>query len=445
MSRTYLWQLWDRLQSSYWFLPLVSAVIAVVLAFLLHSIDSVVDSQSVAFKSFLLSGDTESMRALLTNLATTTLTTGGIVFTLLTLPLSVVVAQFGSRLVRVYLRDHTTQGVLAIFAGTFTYCVALSLAIPPAEVSPDPPAISVTFALLLALICFASLVVLVHHVGVTLQAPNIVAAASRELMAVVDGVIAQSQREMQYGDREATQALSARIENEGKPIVADTTGYVQYVDVERLLPFASRRDLLLRLIRTPGDFVEKDELLAYVWPAERVPNWFMRRVQRSFYVGHLRLPNQDTEYAINQVTEVGVRALSSAINDPYTAMTALDHVAAALGAYAEHVQDHSSYYDTHGKVRVIYSPVNFSTLVDAAYNLPRLAIGNNSVLYLHLLRGIDSVARRTDNASRLSALLEHVTLIQEQIAIAQMTQSDKHAVNQLCEEIMGEVSKRIEA
>lgn len=444
MSRTYLWQLWDRLQSSYWFLPMVSAVVMAVLAHVLLRIDFVTDSTQFRHSYLVVQADTDALRSLVVSLAATTLTTGGIVFTLLTLPLSIVVAQFGSRLVRVYLRDRTTQVVLATFAGTFIYCVVLALAMPAANVEPDPPVLSATFALFLSVVCFASLVVLVHHIGVTLQAPNIVAAASRDLQSVVASVVEQSRRELAFGNRDDTQALSEQIEREGKPIRANRVGYVQFVDVERLLPQAARRDLMLRLVHNPGDFVETGDLLAYVWPPERVPPWYMSMVQRSFYVGNQRMPNQDMVYAVNQVMEVGVRALSSAINDPYTAMTALDHIAAGLGAYAENVFDHSGYFDGKGKLRVLYTPTNFSDLVDAAYELPRLSIGNNKVLYLHLLEGIASIARRTENPTRLAALLEHVSLVEKQVALQSMVESDRNAINLCCRQIMAEVGQRIE-
>ena len=64
-------------------------------------------------------------------MATTILATAGVVFTLLTLPLSTVAAQYGSRLLRVFLGDRTTQLVLGMFVGTFVYCIAAALAIPP--------------------------------------------------------------------------------------------------------------------------------------------------------------------------------------------------------------------------------------------------------------------------------------------------------------------------
>ena len=77
------------------------------------------------------------MRSGLLTIAATVLATAGVVFTLLTLPLSTVAAQYGSRLPRLFLRDRTAQLVLGMFAATFVYCIAAALSIPPADVQPE--------------------------------------------------------------------------------------------------------------------------------------------------------------------------------------------------------------------------------------------------------------------------------------------------------------------
>ena len=64
-------------------------------------------------------GSVIAVRTALLGIAATILTTTGVVFSLLMVPLSVAASQFGSRLLRVYLKDRTTQIILGIFVGTF--------------------------------------------------------------------------------------------------------------------------------------------------------------------------------------------------------------------------------------------------------------------------------------------------------------------------------------
>jgi Predicted membrane protein (DUF2254) len=76
------------------------------------------------------------------------LATAGVVFSLLTLPLSTVASQFGSRLLRIFLRDRTTQLVLGMFVATFTYCLATALSIPNIQALSEEPQITVTLWLI---------------------------------------------------------------------------------------------------------------------------------------------------------------------------------------------------------------------------------------------------------------------------------------------------------
>jgi uncharacterized membrane protein len=91
------------------------------------------------------------MRTIMIGIAGTVLATAGVVFSLLTLPLSTVAAQFGSRLLRIFLRDRTTQLVLGMFVATFTCCLTTALSIPTILAEAAAPQIMVTFGLILML------------------------------------------------------------------------------------------------------------------------------------------------------------------------------------------------------------------------------------------------------------------------------------------------------
>ena len=109
MVRVNLRWIWDRLRTSYWFVPLVMAVLAVLLAQLMLWIDAQISNETLSRYRIIFNQDAEQARVTLTNLAGTLLSTAGVVFTLLTLPLSLAASQFGSRLLRLYLRDRTTR------------------------------------------------------------------------------------------------------------------------------------------------------------------------------------------------------------------------------------------------------------------------------------------------------------------------------------------------
>lgn len=164
---------WDRLRVSFWFVPAIMALVAVPLAWIMYEIDARIPNELLADSRLVLSGDVDALRSTLVSIATTVLATAGVVFTLLTLPLSTVAAQYGSRLLRVFLRDRTTQLVLGMFVGTFVYCIAAAFTILPAEIEPASPQLTATLGLLMMMATFGSLILLVQHISTMLQAPNI--------------------------------------------------------------------------------------------------------------------------------------------------------------------------------------------------------------------------------------------------------------------------------
>ena len=125
---------WDRLKVSFWFAPVLMALGAVLLAWAMYWLDSRIPNEALASSRFVLSGTPGELRTALLGVAGTVLATAGVVFTLLTLPLSTVAAQYGSRLLRLFLGDRTAQFVLGMFVATFVYCIAAALSIPPVEI-----------------------------------------------------------------------------------------------------------------------------------------------------------------------------------------------------------------------------------------------------------------------------------------------------------------------
>ena len=106
---------WDRLKVSFWFAPALMALGAVLLAWAMYWLDGRIPNEALANSRFVLAGTPGELRSALLGIAGTVLATAGVVFTLLTLPLSTVAAQYGSRLLRLFLGDRTTQFVLGMF------------------------------------------------------------------------------------------------------------------------------------------------------------------------------------------------------------------------------------------------------------------------------------------------------------------------------------------
>jgi uncharacterized membrane protein len=423
---------WDRLRVSFWFAPAVMALVALVLARAMYWVDMRIPNEMLQDSNLVLSGTVGELRTTLVTIATTTLATAGVVFTLLTLPLSTVAAQYGSRLLRLFLGDRTTQLVLGMFVGTFVYCLAAATSIPPVEVQlpmePQAPQVTATVGLLLMMATFGSLILLVQHVSTMLQAPNIAAAAGAELL---DVVLAEIPDEVRSGDgqRQAGQGAPELMEETvGYPVRARNAGYIQYIDPEYLLALAREKDLVIRLLRQPGHYVGRGAVVAQVWPAGRVDERLDEQIRRAFRLGNQRTPTQDVECAVNQPVEMAVRAMSPAINDPFTAMTCLDHIGEGLALFIRQGEQSPNIHDRDGQLRLVFEPVTFDELLSAAFDMLRHASCDNASVLLHMLEVIDAVGQETKSPEARQKLLRHVGLIQAESQAGELIEEDRQLI-----------------
>lgn len=427
---------WDRLKVSFWFAPALMALVAVLLAWAMYWLDTQIPNEALASSRLVLSGTSGEQRSALLSMAGTVLATAGVVFTLLTLPLSTVAAQYGSRLLRVFLGDRTTQFVLSMFVGTFVYCVAAALSIPSADVNHEAPQLTATVGVYLMLATFATLILLVQHISTMLQAPNIAAAAGAELQDVIGAEISNQVTSGDGGWDGSETRLSpdpvlvpdAGAETEGYPVRVRSTGYIQYIDPEIMLTLAQKRNLVIRLLHKPGHFVHAGTVVAQVWPAGPVDEQFDKLIHRAFQVGNGRTPTQDIEYAVNQLTEMAVRAMSPAINDPFTAMTCLDHLGDGLTQFIQQGEKASHYYDRDGRLRLVLAPTTFGELLGAAFDMLRHASCDNASVLLHMLEVIDVIGQAAQAPEARQLLLRHVSLIQAESQVGDLIEQDRQAL-----------------
>jgi uncharacterized membrane protein len=425
--------LWDRISVNFLFIPGVMALGAILLAWIMYWLDGRIPNEALNTSHFVISGSVGELRGFLFAMSTAVLTTAGVVFTLLTLPLSTVAAQYGSRLLRIFLGDRTTQFVLGMFVATFAYCIFSALAIPPVEINPEGPQITTTAGLYLLIAAFASLILLIQHISTMLQAPNIAAAAGVELLEVVRETNLPESRDGAYQRRAGSSPPDSLVEAGAHPVHATEAGYIQYVDPAYILPLAEKKDLVISLVPKPGAFVRDGMVIARVWPADRVDTELDTEIRNTFHLGNQRTPTQDVEYAVNQLTEIAVRAMSPAINDPFTAMTCLDYLGEGLALFARRGEISPYIYDRQGRLRLVFDPVTFDELLSAAFDMLRHASCDNSRVLLHMLEMIDVIGQETKSPGARRQLLRHATLIQVESQAGSLIEEDHKSIQRRSE------------
>lgn len=385
---------WDSLRGSFWFLPSLMVVAAIGLSLMMIHLDKAAETQRlVETLGWTFSRGPEGSRALLAMVAGSMLTIASVSFSITIVALQLASSQFGPRLLRNFMRDRGNQIAIGTFIATFTYCLLVLRTVNGTENEQFVPHMAVTVALLLALFSVGVFIFFIHHSAESIQAENVIAAVSRELLDAIDRL---------YPDGIGEESAEKTVEEiwkpphdfdlNSRPIVSKESNYLQAINIDELLAIAKEHDLLLFIAQRPGKFCLKDDPVALASPCERVDGVLAERIRSEFFFGHRRTLVQDVEFAIDQLVEVAVRALSPGINDPFTAINCIDRLGAGLCALAKKRIPSENRYDDKGSLRVVARSSTIQGMIDDSFDQIRQAARSNTSVTLRLLEMIAAVA-----------------------------------------------------
>jgi uncharacterized membrane protein len=401
---------WDRVRGSFWFVPAAMCAVSAGLAYGALAMDRGAPARWLQQRWWGYGGGAEGATAVLQTIAGSMMTIAGVVFSLTLVALSLASAQFGPRLLRNFMRDAVTQTVLGAFVATFLYSVLVLLEVRRPPDGAFVPHVAVGIGVLLAMASMAMLVYFIHHVAVSIQADELIARIGRELSQRTDELFPEHLGDAADSAQARLDALPKRMAG-GRSVASAADGYVQRVDAESLMQLASEHDLLVRLEARPGDFVLEGAPLATAWPAERLAPSLMSRLRDAFVLGSQRTPTQDMAFALRQLVEVALRALSPSINDPYTAIACIDRLSAALHRLAGRANPAQCRVDSAGTMRLIAAGTTFAGLVENVFDPLRLAAAGQPVVTVHIvnaLAGLLATVRRPEDQRAIRRQLERV-------------------------------------
>jgi uncharacterized membrane protein len=404
----------ERLRTSYWVLPALMVLGAALLAFIALTIDD--HSHIERFRPlrpFVFSGGPDGAREVLATIAASMITVAGVVFSVTVVSLQLASTQFGPRMLANFMRDRANQATLGTFLAAFLYSLIVLRTIRTDSAS-SVPHLSVTLGLGLAIAGLSVLIFFIHHIATSIQAPSLVESIASDLDRRADSIFPDLDQVPNAQPGRVEDDLAEDFDDRSAEVMARSTGYVQVIDLERLVTLAREHDLRIRLAVRPGRFVVHQTAFAHAAPADRVTAEVRTAIAATVAAGSSRASVQDVEYLIRQLVELSVRALSPSLNDPFTASTCVDQLGAALCRIADQELPPTSIADEDGTVRVaIGDPVTFPRLVGVAFDQIRQMAGPHVPVYAHLLESLTRVSRRVTEPGRLEPLARQGQLVME--------------------------------
>ncbi|MGD8297199.1 MAG: DUF2254 domain-containing protein [Desulfobacterales bacterium] len=405
---------WYHLHGSFWFVPALMTVASMLLSIITPEIDKYFLYRDDTQNWWIYSGGPDGARTVLSVIAASMISVAGVVFSITIVVLSLASSQFGPRLIRNFMNVRANQMVLGTFVATFTYSILVLRTVNASMEARFIPGLSVTVAMVMSLFGLGVLIYFIHTVSESIQAQNIIARVRRDLENAVDRIFPEKLgqgSDLSHGPIKRDYDIPTTCDSEVCQVKAECGGYLQAIDNDALMQIAVEEDLLIHLGHRPGNFITRHGVLVTVWPGDRIDEKLSNKINAIIIVGPERTLEQDVEFAISQLVEIAVRALSPGINDPITAITCIDWLGDILCQLASRKMPSSHRYDQHNRLRVICKPFTFEGMVDAAFNMIRQNSRSVAAVSIHLLETIATIAAQTPTEKDRAALLRHASLV----------------------------------
>lgn len=320
----------SRLNANYWFYPATFAILGALLALGLIWLDRNGFAEFLNDIEMIVPVRPKGASDILTVMASTMIGVASTVFSITLVAVTYASGTYGPRLLTNFLEDRGNQISLATFIGSFVYALVVLRSVRAEDESPSSaataagdalpgfaPQLSLLFAYVLLALCVAVLVYFLHHVPASIRINSVLESIGNRLLRAI---------KKDYPVENARSDADAQ--KGGDPIFAETEGYVRMIDFDELEQLACKNDSVISLRVRVGDFVHRGMTLVDVEGCD--PDSIADEARDHFTLGPVRTPEQDPQFLIDELVEIGLRALSPGINDPFTAITALHWLGASI-------------------------------------------------------------------------------------------------------------------
>jgi uncharacterized membrane protein len=337
---------------------------------------------------------------------------------IITLALSFIVFTFGSLLVaiqvasgqytpRIIATTLLRDNVIRCTAGLFVF--TLLFAIKAADRMETTVHQIIAFVVgLLGLICIVAFLFLIDYAARMLRPVSLAGRLGKYGLEVMESVYPEQSSEEQdiAGSRRIPGTVEGTILHRGKSAI------VVAVNVETLVAEAEKAKGVIEFSPQVGDFVGSGEPLFLLHDgADAIDE---RKLRASVVLGDERTMEQDPLFGFRILVDIAIKALSKAINDPTTAVLAIDQLHRLLRSAGRRNLRTDQILDRAGKLRVIFRTPKWEDFVHLAFSEIRF-YGAENIQIARRLRAMIVNLTDTLPAQRHSALRKELELLDRTI------------------------------
>ena len=391
------YQVKSYLRSALWIIPFVAVPLEQVAWVLARTLDT-----RFAWKGLALgvTGAQAMFNAVIT------LTLSFIVFTFGSLLVAIQVAsgQYTPRIIATtLLRDNLIRWTAGLFVFTLLFAIKAA-----DRMETTVHQLIAFFVGLLGLICIVAFLFLIDYAARMLRPVSLAGRVGKYGLEVMESVYPEQSLEAQSiaGSRQSPGPVERTILHRGKSAI------VVAVNVETLVAEAEKAKGVIEFAPQVGDFVGSGEPLFLLHDgADAIDE---RKLRASVVLGDERTMEQDPLFGFRILVDIAIKALSKAINDPTTAVLAIDQLHRLLRSAGRRNLRTDQILDRAGKLRVIFRTPKWEDFVHLAFSEIRF-YGAENMQIARRLRAMIVNLTDTLPAQRHSALRKELELLDRTI------------------------------
>jgi uncharacterized membrane protein len=325
-------------QTELWVAPIVGSVLAAVLAAASLTFDAYLD---FPIPGIVFSGQADTARQILDVIASSVTTLLALIFTVIAVVIQLASGHYSPRTLAMLLADRPSHFTVGVFVGTFTYSLIIMLGFD-VTLSPDgehASGISMTLAFVLAVITIATFAMYANHIIHAVRVTSLVGLIGRETRKAISRLYPEP-----FDSGEEHEPVPP-----GPPdfvVTAPFPGVLSDFDRAKLVAEAQRRSVLV-VVPPAGGYVPEGAPLLDVFGGDG------RGLEKHVDISPERSFERDVAFGFRQLSDIALRATSTGVNDPATAVQALDHIHDMLRNVSQRHLGVHVHRDSRGVVRVI--------------------------------------------------------------------------------------------
>ena len=239
-------------------------------------------------------------------------------FSMVMLLLSQASSNFSPRLLPGLISNKRHQIILGVFLATIVYNIFTLFSVDSSEEKYTLPGFSILLGVFFTIICLSAFIFFIHNISQSIQINNI-----------MDGIYAQAidrLNEIIETEKKSSEALIAEFPDTSNwhSYSACKSGYFQNISIKNIVDICKKNDVLIYITVPKGLFIlTNNSILKTSKPLDSkiVEDLFSNiNFARGEYI------RDNYTLAFKQITEIAVKAMSPGINDPGTALNAIDYL-----------------------------------------------------------------------------------------------------------------------